>query len=113
MRSARIRRPFSTSVQRLRKQAAEVGNLKTTPEMKVETTAVEGKEVIVVQPANPQVIYVPQYNPTQVYRRRLPAATTTTTTTESSGISTEEAVVGGLLAFTAGVLVGNAFERRR
>jgi uncharacterized membrane protein YgcG len=98
------------SVQRLRKQAAEVGNLKTTPEMKVETTAVEGKEVIVVQPANPQVIYVPQYNPTQVYSPPPAAATTTTTTTESSGISTEEAVVGGLLAFTAGVLVGNAFD---
>jgi len=100
------------AVQRLRKQAAEVGNLKTTPEMKVETTAVEGKEVIVVQPANPQVIYVPQYNPTQVYSPppAAPAATTTTTTTESSGISTEEAVVGGLLAFTAGVLVGNAFN---
>jgi hypothetical protein len=101
------------SVQRLRKQAKEAGNLVSNPQMKVETTEQNGKEVIVVQPANPQVIYVPQYNPAEAYApapAAAPATTTTTTTTESSGISTETAVLGGLLAFGAGVLVANAFD---
>lgn len=90
------------SVQRLRKQAADAGNLKTSPEMTVTTTEQNGQPVIVVQPPTPQVIYVPQYNPQTVYT---PAPATTTTTT---GISTETAVVGGLLAFGAGMLIGNA-----
>ncbi len=98
------------SVQRLRKQAADAGNLVSSPEMKVETKQEQGKDVIVVQPANPQIIYVPQYNPVQVYTPPPVTTTTTTTTTASSGISTEQAVVGGLLAFTAGVLVANAFN---
>ena len=92
------------SIQRLRKQAADAGNLKTSPEMTVTTTEQNGQSVIVVQPPSPQVVYVPQYNPQTVYTA--PPATTTTTTT--SGVSTETAVVGGLLAFGAGMLIGNA-----
>jgi len=96
------------AVQRLRKQAKDAGNLVSSPQMKVETTDAQGKEVIVVQPADPKVIYVPQYNPTTVY---VPAPSTTTVVQQpSSGITTEQAVVGGLLAFTAGVLVANAFN---
>ena len=33
----------------------------------METKAVESKTVIVVEQANPQVVYVPSYNPTVVY----------------------------------------------
>jgi hypothetical protein len=51
------------SVQRLRKKAQEAGNLKTTKEQ----TVVVEKETIIIQPANPQVIYVPSYSPTVVY----------------------------------------------
>jgi hypothetical protein len=51
------------SVQRLRKKAEESGNLKTTKEQKV----IVEKETIVIQPSNPEVIYVPSYNPTVVY----------------------------------------------
>jgi hypothetical protein len=51
------------SVQRLRKKANESGNLKTTKEQ----TVVVEKETIIIQPSNPQVIYVPAYNPTVVY----------------------------------------------
>jgi len=51
------------SVQRLRKKAQESGNLKTTKEQ----TVVVEKETIIIQPANPQVIYVPSYSPTVVY----------------------------------------------
>lgn len=51
------------TIQTLRKKALEAGNLKTTKEQKV----VVEKEIIVIQPANPQVIYVPSYSPTVVY----------------------------------------------
>jgi hypothetical protein len=51
------------SVQRLRKKAQDAGNLKTTKEQ----TVVVEKETIIIQPANPQVIYVPSYSPTVVY----------------------------------------------
>lgn len=55
------------AVQRMRKKAQETGALKTTEQQKVETTVVEQKTVIVVQPTNPQVVYVPVYNPVVVY----------------------------------------------
>jgi hypothetical protein len=56
------------AVQRMRHKAQEKGNLKSTEQQHVETKVVEGgKEVIVVQPASPQVVYVPSYNPTVVY----------------------------------------------
>ena len=55
------------AVQRMRKKASDAGNLKTTEQQKVTTQVVETKEVIVIQQANPQVIYVPAYNPVVVY----------------------------------------------
>ncbi len=94
------------SVQRLRTQAQEAGNLKSSPQMMVEKTTTQGTDAIEIKPADPKVIYVPQYNPTQVYTP--PPVTTTTTTT--TGITTEQAVVGGLLAFGAGILVANLFD---
>src|SRR5512139_2832 len=51
------------TIQNLRKKAQQAGNLKTTEQQKV----VVEKETIVIQPANPEVIYVPSYNPTVVY----------------------------------------------
>ncbi|WP_428983404.1 DUF3300 domain-containing protein [Paraburkholderia diazotrophica] len=51
------------SVQRLRKQAQSAGNLKTTEQQKV----IVEQNTIQIQPANPQVVYVPTYNPTVVY----------------------------------------------
>ena len=51
------------TIQELRKKAYEAGNLKTTKEQKI----VVEKEVIVIQPANPEVVYVPTYSPTVVY----------------------------------------------
>ena len=55
------------AVQRMRKKATDAGNLKTTEQQKVTTQVVETKQVIVIQQANPQVIYVPAYNPVVVY----------------------------------------------
>ena len=57
------------SVQRLRAKAAAAGNLKTTPQQKV-TTQPAGSgagSTIVIEPANPETIYVPYYNPAWAY----------------------------------------------
>src|SRR4029077_20409052 len=55
------------AVQRMRKKAQDKGNLKSTEQQKVETKVIESKNVIVVEQANPQVVYVPSYDPVVVY----------------------------------------------
>jgi len=55
------------AVQRMREKAKAAGNLKSNEQMKVETQVVESKQVIVIQSANPQVVYVPVYSPVMVY----------------------------------------------
>jgi hypothetical protein len=55
------------AVQRMRMKAKDMGNLKSNEQIKVETKTVESKTVVVVEQANPEVIYVPTYNPTVVY----------------------------------------------
>ncbi len=73
------------AMQSLRAKAQQVGTLKTSPQQVVTVTnviiekTVEQKVVVVtntivqIQPANPQVIYVPTYNPTIVYYPPPPA----------------------------------------
>jgi hypothetical protein len=55
------------SIQRLRAKAAAQNNLKTTPQQKVTTEGSGDNVQYVIEPANPQVIYVPAYNPSWVY----------------------------------------------
>jgi Protein of unknown function (DUF3300) len=55
------------AVQRMRQKAQGTGNLKSNEQQKVETKVVESQSVIVIEQANPQVVYVPSYNPTVVY----------------------------------------------
>ena len=56
------------AVQRMRAKAQGTGNLKTGSEQKVETkTSQSGQQVIVVEQANPEVAYVPSYDPEVVY----------------------------------------------
>lgn len=55
------------AVQRMRAKAKEKGNLKSSEQQKVETKVIESKETIIIQPSNPEVVYVPSYNPTVVY----------------------------------------------
>jgi hypothetical protein len=55
------------AVQRLRAKADNEGKLKSTPQQKVSKQTIAEKTVIVVEPANPQVVYVPTYNPATVY----------------------------------------------
>src|SRR5580693_3345605 len=51
------------AVQVMRKRAEDAGNLKTTPQQVVTT---EGPTVV-IQPASPDVVYVPAYDPWLVY----------------------------------------------
>jgi hypothetical protein len=70
------------AVQRLRQKAQQAGNLKSNEQIKVSTAAPEPTpasttvvvkqstpppQVIVIEPAQPSVVYVPAYNPTVVY----------------------------------------------
>jgi len=108
------------AVQRLRKQAKDVGNLQSSPQMTVETQQQEGEEVVVLKPAKPEVVYVPQYDPVAVYAppAAVPATTATTATTpttmtaveEKKGYSTGSMVATGVLAFGAGILVNELFD---
>jgi Protein of unknown function (DUF3300) len=91
------------AIQRLRKQAQNVGTLKTTEQQAVSTkTTSSGNDVIVIEPANPQVVYVPQYNPEVVYTQ--PPQTTTVVVQEDD--NPDEVIAAGLIAFTAGIAVG-------
>ena len=88
------------SVQRLRKQAKDAGNLKSTSEQTVKTETQQGQQVIVVQPTNPQVVYVPTYNPTVVYG--VPYY--------PPGYSTAALVTTGIISFGVGMAVGAAIS---
>jgi Protein of unknown function (DUF3300) len=91
------------SIQRLRAKAQQAGKLKDTPQQDVETrTASSGQQVIVIEPANPQIVYVPQYNPQTVY--------TTSTVVVQDQDDTAEAMAAGLIGFTAGIALGAAID---
>jgi len=98
------------SIQRLRKQAMDVGNLQSSAAMLVETTEQEGKEVVVLKPPKPDVVYVPTYDPQTAYAPVPAAATSTVTTTEDKGHSTGSMIATGVLAFGAGILVSELFD---
>jgi hypothetical protein len=51
------------TVQGLRKKAEDQGNLKTTEEQVVKND----QDTIIIQPADPQVVYVPTYDPAVIY----------------------------------------------
>jgi len=92
------------SIQRLRTQAQKAGKLKDSPQQDIETKKTSsGQDVIVIEPTNPQVVYVPQYNPTTVYTQ----PTSTVVVQESSS---SDAVAAGLIGFTAGIAIGAAMD---
>ena len=96
------------SIQRLRTEAQNLGNLTTTEQQTVQTVSTQGgQQVIVIQPANPQVVYVPQYNPQVVYTQPAPAQTTTTIVEKDDSGKVAAAT---LIGFAAGVIVGAAAD---
>ena len=62
------------TIQALRAKAQDVGNLRTTPEQQVSSKKVDGTTVIVIEPTQPEKIYVPQYTEV-VYTQQAPPQT--------------------------------------
>lgn len=116
------------AVQVMRQRAYQAGNLKNTPQQNVtvqnqapssapvqssaevqqvaseggQTTVVQAPpQTIVIQPSQPDVVYVPQYNPTVVYGA--PVA-------PYPGYSTAAMVTTGLVSFGVGMMVGAAIS---
>ncbi len=89
------------AIQRLRKEAQKTGALKDTKEQKV----VVQQEKIIVEPADPQTVYVPSYNPSTVYGTP-PPATTYYPTVYQQPVYTNSSSGDTALAFGAGALVG-------
>jgi hypothetical protein len=99
---------FAT-IQKLRKQAQSVGTLKDTAQQQVETKKTSsGEEVIVIEPTNPQVVYVPQYNTEVVYTQ--PPTTTVVVVEEDDDDDAAQAMAAGLIGFTAGIAIGAAID---
>jgi hypothetical protein len=91
------------AVQRLRARAEGKGTLKSTPQQKVsKQTTSSSQNVIVIEPTNPQVVYVPTYNPSVIYGA-WPYPAYPPYYWYPPGY-----VAGSLLAFGAGVAVGGA-----
>ena len=78
------------SIQRLRAEAKSAGNLVTTSQQEV---IVDGNTIKIV-PAQPQVIYVPQYNPQVVYVEK------------DDGPSTGDVVAAAAISFGVGMAIG-------
>jgi hypothetical protein len=55
------------AVQRLRAQAQAAGKLNSNAQQTVATQTQDGQTAIDIQPANPQVVYVPTYNPEYIW----------------------------------------------
>jgi hypothetical protein len=109
------------AVQVMRQRAYQAGNLKTTPQQNVsvqneapaaqpaqassgqqQVTVVQAPpQTIVIQPSQPNVVYVPTYNPTYVYGA--PVA-------PYPGYSTAALVTTGLISFGVGMMVGAAMN---
>jgi hypothetical protein len=103
------------AVQRKRGEAQRAGNLVSSPQMTVETKIDNRQRYVEITPADPKVVYVPQYNPVTIYNTQAapapaPAQTATTTTTQTSGVSTGNAVGIGLLSFGVGMALGAAIN---
>jgi hypothetical protein len=98
------------AVQRMRAQAVAVGNLQSSDQLKVKTETSEGKSVVLIEPPKPDVIYVPKYDPVAVYApppATIPPPTQTVVVEEKSS---NDAIVTGLLCFTAGVVIASALH---
>ncbi len=85
----------TASIQRLRAQAYDSGALQTTEQQRVEVQQAAGQTIYVIQPATPQVVYVPVYDPTVVYVRPAPGTVVSTSMIAfGSGIGISVLLVG-------------------
>jgi hypothetical protein len=96
------------SVQRLRADALASGKLKTTPEQKVSLKTLDsGQNIIIIEPANAQVVHVPQYDPKSVYTE---VPTSTTIVVQEEDDDAAEAMAACMIGFTVGIAIGAAID---
>jgi hypothetical protein len=96
------------AIQVLRNKAMSAGTLKSTDQQKVEVQpvppAAQGsaqpsvQQTVIIQPAQPNTVYVPQYNPTTAYGAPVPAP---------AGYTGSDLLLTGVLSFGAGILLGS------
>ncbi|HET9789385.1 MAG TPA: DUF3300 domain-containing protein, partial [Pyrinomonadaceae bacterium] len=55
------------AIQRMRQKAQDKGALQSNEQQKVQVQTIESKQVIVIEQANPEVVYVPSYDPMYVW----------------------------------------------
>jgi hypothetical protein len=55
------------AIQRMRQKASAAGALRSTPQQTVKTVTENNQPFIIIEPASPQVVYVPVYNPVAVW----------------------------------------------
>jgi hypothetical protein len=82
-----------SAIQALREQAKAAGNLKSGPQI---TVTQQSPQSITIEPASPQIVYVPLYNPAAIYG----------TPYYTPGYTAGDVALGSLLGFGAGVAVG-------
>ena len=93
------------TAQALRARAVAQGTLKDSKEQKVTTEAENNTTIIKIEPTNPEVVYVPTYNPTVVYGA-WPYPAYPPYYWYPPGYVYPYG--GALLGFTAGVIIGGA-----
>ena len=96
------------AIQVLRNMAVNAGTLKSTDQQKVEVQptppAAQGgaqpavTHTVIIQPAQPNTVYVPQYNPTSAYGAPVPPP---------PGYTGSDLLLTGVLSFGAGILLGS------
>ena len=85
------------AIQRLRAQAKDAGTLVSNDKTLVETKTEGGQQVIVIEPAQAEVIYVPQYDSQVVYVQQ--------------GPSTGAVVAASMISFGVGMAMGSWLNR--
>jgi hypothetical protein len=100
------------AIQVLRKMAMDAGSLKSTPQQTVDVEATPPmasesggqsgpQQTIIIQPAQPNVVYVPTYNPSTVYGAPVQSP---------PGYSGAELAAASVLSFGVGMLLGYAIN---
>ena len=93
------------AIQVKRAEANAVGNLQSGEEQTIEVTQEDnGDQTIIIEPTDPQVVYVPQYNTETVY------VSEDSTQAASNSSGTNDAVATALMFFGTAILIDAIFN---
>src|SRR5215471_5817206 len=88
------------AIQRMRQNAMDSGALQSTPQQTVTTAAEAGQNYIEIQPANPNYVYLPVYDPYAVWGPPVYPY-------PSIYYGTGAAIAAGVIGFAAGIAIGS------